>query len=54
MALIQCAECGGKVSSTAAACPHCGAPVALSLPKRPAEEPTVEPIQPPEERPDYF
>ncbi len=24
MALINCPECGGKVSSTAAACPHCG------------------------------
>lgn len=27
MALITCSECGGQVSSTAAACPHCGAPV---------------------------
>ena len=27
MALINCEECGGKVSDTAAACPHCGAPV---------------------------
>lgn len=24
MALITCPECGGKVSSTASACPHCG------------------------------
>lgn len=28
MALIQCPECSNKVSDTAAACPHCGAPVA--------------------------
>ncbi len=27
MALITCYECGDKVSTTAAACPHCGAPV---------------------------
>ena len=26
MALIQCDECGGKVSDRAAACPHCGTP----------------------------
>lgn len=25
MALLKCSECGGKVSSTAKACPHCGA-----------------------------
>ena len=28
MALIQCPECRNTVSETAAACPHCGAPVA--------------------------
>ena len=27
MALIECSECGGKVSTRAAACPHCGCPV---------------------------
>lgn len=27
MAITQCAECGGKASSRADACPHCGAPV---------------------------
>lgn len=26
MALIKCFECGGKLSTTAGACPHCGAP----------------------------
>jgi hypothetical protein len=26
MALIKCRECGGSVSTEAAACPHCGAP----------------------------
>lgn len=28
MALIKCPECGKQVSSTAASCPHCGAPIA--------------------------
>ena len=28
MALIPCAECGKQVSTLAAACPSCGAPVA--------------------------
>lgn len=27
MAIITCAECGGKVSDKADTCPHCGAPV---------------------------
>lgn len=27
MALMKCEECGGKVSSRAAACPNCGDPV---------------------------
>ena len=26
MALTTCQECGGKVSTWARACPHCGAP----------------------------
>ena len=26
MTITQCSECGGKVSTTAPACPHCGAP----------------------------
>lgn len=26
MAIIECSECKGKVSDTAATCPHCGAP----------------------------
>lgn len=25
MALVECRECGGKVSTGADACPHCGA-----------------------------
>lgn len=28
MPLITCSECKGKVASTAASCPHCGASVA--------------------------
>lgn len=27
MALVKCKECGGQVSTTAKACPHCGAKV---------------------------
>lgn len=27
MSLVQCAECGNEVSSAAATCPQCGAPV---------------------------
>jgi hypothetical protein len=27
MALVKCRECGGAVSGTAKACPHCGSPV---------------------------
>ena len=27
MAITQCSECGGKVSTSATACPHCGSPV---------------------------
>lgn len=30
MALITCSECGGQVSRTASACPHCGAPVSVA------------------------
>jgi RNA polymerase subunit RPABC4/transcription elongation factor Spt4 len=29
MAIISCKECSGKVSDTAATCPHCGAAVAV-------------------------
>jgi hypothetical protein len=34
MAVIGCAECGGKVSDTAAACPQCGAPTAQAAVRR--------------------
>lgn len=34
MALVECAECGKEISDKAAACPHCGAPVASAEPKR--------------------
>lgn len=30
--IIQCPECGGNVSDKAAACPHCGCPVAAATP----------------------
>ena len=29
MALLTCGECGGKVSTKASCCPHCGAPISL-------------------------
>jgi RNA polymerase subunit RPABC4/transcription elongation factor Spt4 len=31
MALIKCKECGHEVSTTANACPNCGAPVYRSV-----------------------
>jgi len=31
MAILVCKECGGKVSDKANTCPHCGAPVSISL-----------------------
>ena len=31
MALISCPECGGKLSTLAAACPHCGLPSKTEL-----------------------
>lgn len=31
MALIECPECGGKVSNSAVSCPHCGFPIKASL-----------------------
>jgi len=34
MALVKCSECGGAVSTAAAACPHCGHPMAGSDPAR--------------------
>ena len=30
MALVKCSECKGKVSDTAASCPHCGSPVSAA------------------------
>lgn len=36
MAIIACGECSGKVSDTAAVCPHCGAPVAKKAAPAPA------------------
>lgn len=31
MSLVTCNECSGKVSTTASACPHCGAPVSHAV-----------------------
>jgi len=32
MSLVKCGDCGGKVSTAAAACPHCGRPANTSPP----------------------
>jgi hypothetical protein len=31
VAMTDCAECGGKISTTAEMCPHCGAPAVVAL-----------------------
>lgn len=41
MAMIKCSECNAAISSTAAACPHCGAPQKTAEPK-----PNQPPAQP--------
>lgn len=41
MALIRCVECQGSVSTLAAACPHCGAPVSANLTPTAALSPEV-------------
>lgn len=33
MAMIKCQECGKKISSTASACPSCGAPISVAAAK---------------------
>jgi hypothetical protein len=39
MALVECPECRGQVSDAAAACPHCGHPVAkTAVEKQPASK----------------
>lgn len=38
MALINCKECGFKISDKAATCVHCGAPVAASAPASPPKK----------------
>jgi hypothetical protein len=40
MALINCAECGREVSDKAESCPHCGAPVKLSIAQSRTPPPT--------------
>jgi uncharacterized membrane protein len=45
MALVTCSECNGSLSTLAASCPHCGAPVSSSVP--PAEPVVVKPAAAP-------
>ncbi len=50
MPLTTCTECGGTVSDRAAACPHCGCPVApgMAKPSAPAvKAPVPLPVQKP-------
>jgi hypothetical protein len=42
MALINCAECSGSLSSLASTCPHCGMPQKMSANARPA--PLAKPV----------
>ena len=41
MAILECKECKGKVSDTAATCPHCGAPVPTQEPAQAAAPPAT-------------
>jgi len=50
MALTQCPECEGNVSTEADACPHCGKP--LNPPKTPEEGEDNKPTQSPEKQGD--
>ncbi len=43
MPLISCIECNGPVSALGLACPHCGAPVKLSMPQEATEIPASQP-----------
>jgi TonB family protein len=43
MALVTCSECGGRVSSEAPACPHCGYPDPSSLQKTLPARPSAPP-----------
>jgi hypothetical protein len=45
MALVTCSECQGNVSTSAAACPHCGHPLASVAPSA-AIAPVVRPSKP--------
>ena len=38
MAITKCVECGGKVSTRATACPHCGAPAVSSTSASPSNK----------------
>ncbi len=45
MALIRCSECNREISDKAAACPHCGCPIAVSI-KVQMESKTVQKQEP--------
>lgn len=41
MALTQCPDCGGKLSTEAAACPHCGRPTGQPEPEKVTSQPST-------------
>lgn len=45
MALLTCPDCGNKVSSKAAKCPHCGCPVSVMIQEKQKNEKKQEPEQ---------
>jgi len=47
MALVECPECGGGVSSSADACPSCAFPIHAPLSSMPAREPAGAPMRGP-------
>ena len=38
MSLVKCKECGADISSDAAACPHCGKPLAPTVRPKPQQK----------------
>jgi predicted amidophosphoribosyltransferase len=41
MSLIDCPECGNKISDKAESCPHCGLPSGFFVPRAKGEGPTA-------------
>jgi hypothetical protein len=54
MALAYCRECGGKVSTEVAYCPHCGAVSPAGHLHSPPPQPVAGPLLPPKHQPGCF